>query len=60
MGFLLPSLLPLFYIFNFSLARGTLCMLDKVSVAFYKAKNASSSQDLSLSLQTLQECVCSP
>lgn len=35
-------------------------MLDKVSVAFYKAKNAGSFQDLSLSLQTLQECVCSP
>lgn len=28
-------------------------MLDKVSVAFYKAKNAGSFQDLSLSLQTL-------
>lgn len=27
-------------------------MLDKVSVAFYKAKNGGSFQDLSLSLQT--------
>lgn len=51
-GFLLPSLLLLYYISNFSLARGTLCVLDKVSVAFYKAKNGGSFQDLSLSLQS--------